>query len=122
MHKCLLLTAQSGTNSQTSTLHQSGVYFFSVNATFIASIIKTSPHNLFIYEASVLFFLNLANNDDAKNAKTKHQIVPVVINVVPNNKKGKAVFLTLGSTNCGKKAIKNKATFGFKIFVNAASR
>jgi hypothetical protein len=58
----------------------------------------------------------------AKIANVRHQIVPVVIKVAPNIKKGKTVWLTAGSINWGRKAIKNNATFGFRIFVKIASR
>lgn len=69
-----------------------------------------------------LLSLNLAKMADAKVANIKHQIVPVVINVIPSVRNGKTVFFELGSINCGRKAIKNKATLGFKTFVIIASQ
>ena len=54
---------------------------------------------------------------EAKTANIKHQTVPVVINVMPRVRKGSMVFRRLGSINCGKKAMKNSATLGFKTLV-----
>ena len=97
-------------------------YFLSVNATFIPRPMSVKPQNLLINIDTLLFSFNFLKIAEAKIANIKHQINPVVINVVPSARNGKIVFFKVGSINWGKNAMKNKATFGFKTFVKIASR
>ena len=69
-----------------------------------------------------LFDLNFLLIDEAKMATIKHQIVPVVMNTKPRIMNERTLSGLSGEINCGRKAIKNTATFGLKILVNAPCR
>ena len=56
-------------------------------------------------------------NVDANQARTRHQIVPVVTKVSPSVRNAAIFMLDAGSINCGRKARKNNATFGLRTFV-----
>src|SRR5688500_4763160 len=92
-------------------------YFLSVRATFIPSPIRTVTQILLICPVSLLLFFNLSKMIEAKLARIKHQMVPVMVNVIPSARKGKTVFENVGSMNWGRKAIKNKATLGLRTLV-----
>ena len=53
----------------------------------------------------------------ANQARTRHQIVPVVTKVRPRRRKAVVFEGAAASMNCGRKARKKSATFGFRIFV-----
>src|SRR5262249_11303930 len=53
---------------------------------------------------------------DANQASARHQIVPVVTNVSPSVMNAAIFMFDAGSINCGRKAKKNNATFGFRTF------
>ena len=59
---------------------------------------------------------------EAKLARIKHHKVPVIVKVIPSIHKGQNRIFMSGSMNCGRKAIKNKATLGLSTFVITASR
>lgn len=56
-----------------------------------------------------------------KNGKRQTPNCAFVTNVNPTTRKGKTVLVADGSTNCGRKARKNRDTFGFKTFVTMPS-
>src|SRR3954463_10236630 len=59
---------------------------------------------------------------DANQARTRHQIVPVVTNVRPRTMKAATFIFDAGSMNCGRKARKKSATFGLRTFVKTPCR
>src|SRR5438093_12578333 len=54
---------------------------------------------------------------EAKQARTRHQSVPVATKVKPSRRKAGTFAGADGSMNCGRKARKNNATFGLSTFV-----
>ena len=56
---------------------------------------------------------------DNKATNIHHKVL-VVINKQPKNKNENTRSLLAGSTNCGKNARKNRATFGLRILVKTA--
>ena len=63
------------------------------------------------------FFLRVSATEDAKIAINVHQTDPVQKNTKPRTRNDKAPRLETGSMNCGRKAKKKSATFGFSRFV-----
>ncbi|MDQ1253516.1 MAG: hypothetical protein QG646_2688 [Euryarchaeota archaeon] len=63
------------------------------------------------------FSLNVSATVDAHIATTRHQIVPVNKKAKPKKRNDRNPKLETGSINCGRKARKNNAIFGFNRFV-----
>ena len=82
---------------------------------------KINPESFFRTFSTTWLFLKFVEKKEAEETRNKHQIVPVVIKVKPRNKKEKLPAV-LVSINCGRKDIKNKATFGLRILIKTPSR
>src|ERR1700730_8084760 len=78
---------------------------------------KSAPAVRLSHCEIVLFDRNLSLNADANHARTRHQIVPVVTKVSPSVMNDAIFAFDAGSMNCGRKARKKSAPFGFRIFV-----
>src|SRR6516225_10023608 len=78
---------------------------------------KIAPAVRFSHCATVSLLRNRLLKLDANQARTRHQIVPVVMNVSPRVMNAAIFMLDAGSINCGRKARKNNATFGLRTFV-----
>src|SRR5215475_5418746 len=78
---------------------------------------KIAPAVRFSHWATVSLSRSRWLKLDANQARTRHQIVPVVTNVSPRVMNAAIFMLEAGSINCGRKARKNNATFGLRRFV-----
>ena len=73
------------------------------------------PEHLLSQYLTVLLWLSMEEKDDAKHATTMHHTVPPDTKIIL--RKSKLGIAPLGLANCGRNAIKNKATLGFSTFV-----
>src|SRR5882724_10644771 len=67
--------------------------------------------------AIVSFVRNRSLKAEANHARMRHQIVPVVTNAKPRIRNANTLTFDAGSMNCGRKARKKRATFGFSTLV-----
>src|ERR1041385_7842561 len=59
---------------------------------------------------------------EANQARTRHQIVPVITKLIPSIRNAAIFMDDAGSLNCGRNARKNNATFGFRTLVSTPCR
>src|SRR6266404_4035837 len=83
---------------------------------------KSAPAVRLSHCAAVSFARKRSLKAEANHARLKHQIVPVVTNVRPRKRNARTFVPDAGSMNCGRKARKKSATFGFRILVNTPCR
>src|SRR3954447_17482543 len=78
---------------------------------------KSEPTVRLSHAVIVEFSRKRALNALENHAKRRHQIVPVTTNVNPSRMNASVFDGASESMNWGRKARKNKATFGLRIFV-----
>src|SRR6266576_4688150 len=83
---------------------------------------KSAPAIRLSHCPIVSFRCNRSPKAEPNRARTRHQIVPVVTNVKPRIRNARTLLLDAGSMNCGRKARKNSATFGFRMLVRTSCR
>src|SRR5882724_1570455 len=83
---------------------------------------KSAPAGRLSHCAAVSFARKRSLKTEANHARIKHQIVPVATNVRPRKRSARTVVPDAGSMNCGRKARKKSATFGFRTLVNTPCR
>src|SRR5687768_59779 len=78
---------------------------------------KTTPTQRLNHIEAKLFRISTSPTRAEDQATNRFQRVPLILNSRPKNRKESTLLAAAASTNCGKNARKNRATFGLSTFV-----